>query len=78
MLAGDTAGGDCHKTRKFHESIIHAAIFLKKTLCQIVTPVLLIRLGDSFKTLPTASLNQNITCHATHKCLFGKECFREC
>ena len=32
MLAGDTAGGDCHKTRKFHESIIHAAIFLKKTV----------------------------------------------
>ena len=78
MLTGDTAGGDCHKTRKFHGSIIHAAIFPIKTLCQIVTPVLLIRLRDSFKTLPIASLNQNITCHAIHKCLFGKECFREC
>ena len=32
MLAGDTAGGDCHKTRKFHGSIIHAAIFPIKTV----------------------------------------------
>ena len=49
MLADDRAGGDCHKTGKFHESIIHAAIFPIKTLSQVVTPVLHIRLGTVLK-----------------------------
>ena len=49
MLTDDRAGGDCHKTGKFHESIIHAAIFPKKTLSQVVTPVLHIRLGTVLK-----------------------------
>ena len=43
------AGGDCHKTRKFHGSIIHAAMFPIKTLSQVVTPVLHIRLGTTLK-----------------------------
>ena len=49
MLTDDRAGGDCHKTGKFHESIIHAAIFPIKTLSQVVTPVLHIRLGTVLK-----------------------------
>ena len=39
----------CHKTGKFHESIIHAAIFPIKTLFQVVTPALNIRLGTVLK-----------------------------
>ena len=49
LLADDTAGGDCHKTGTFHESIIHAAIFSIKTLSQVATPVLHIRLGTVLK-----------------------------
>ena len=49
MLTDDRAGGDCHKTGTFHESIIHAAIFPIKTLSQVVTPVLHIRLGTVLK-----------------------------
>ena len=36
MLTDDRVGGDCHKTGKFHESIIHAAIFLIETLSQVL------------------------------------------
>ena len=54
MLADDRAGGDYHKIRKFHESIIHAAIFPpKKVLFQAVTPVLRIRLGTVLKLYQT-------------------------
>ena len=49
MLTDNRAGGDFHKTGKFHESIIHAAIFPIKTLSQVVTPVLHIRLGTVLK-----------------------------
>ena len=49
MLTDDRAGGDCHKTGKFHGSIIHAAMFPIKTLSQVVTPVLHIRLGTILK-----------------------------
>ena len=49
MLADDTAGGGCHKTGKFHESIIHATIFPIKALSQAVTPVLQIILGAVLK-----------------------------
>ena len=53
MLADDRAGGDYHKIRKFHESIIHAAIFPIKMLSQVVTPVLHIRLGTFLKLCQT-------------------------
>ena len=54
MLADDRAGGDYHKIRKFHESIIHVAIFPpKKVLFQAVTPVLRIRLGTVLKLYQT-------------------------
>ena len=39
----------CHETGKFHESIIHEAIFPIKTLSQVVTSVLHIRLGTVVK-----------------------------
>ena len=45
ILTDDRAGGDCHKTGKFHESIIHAVIFITKTL----STVLHIRLGTVLK-----------------------------
>ena len=53
MLADDRAGGDYHKIRKFYESIIHAAIFQKRMLFQVVTPVLHIRLGTVLKLYQT-------------------------
>ena len=53
MLADDRAGGDYHKIRKFHESIIHVSIFPKKMLFQVVTPVLHIRLGTVLKLYQT-------------------------
>ena len=55
-MFADTAGGDYPKTGKFHESIIHAAIYKKKLLSEVVTPVLHIRLGTVLKLyqiLPT-------------------------
>ena len=45
MLVNDREFGDCHKIETFHESIIHVAIFPTKTLSQVVSPVLHIRLG---------------------------------
>ena len=42
-------GGYCHKTGKFHESIIHAAIFPIKTLSLVVTTVLHVRFGRVLK-----------------------------
>ena len=53
MLADDRAGGDYHKIRKFHESIIHAAIFPIKMLFQVVPPVLHIRLETVLKFYQT-------------------------
>ena len=55
-MFADTAGGNYPKTGKFHESIIHAAIYKKKLLSEVVTPVLHIRLGTVLKLyqiLPT-------------------------
>ena len=55
-MFADTAGGDYPKAGKFHESIIHAAIYKKKLLSEVVTPVLHIRLGTVLKLyqiLPT-------------------------
>ena len=55
-MFADPAGGDYPKTGKFHESIIHAAIYKKKLLSEVVTPVLHIRLGTVLKLyqiLPT-------------------------
>ena len=58
-LTDDRAGDDCQKNResiriiysiaKNHESIIHAAILLIKTLWQVIFPVLNIRLGIVLK-----------------------------
>ena len=58
MLADDTKGGNCHKTGKFHESIIHTAIFPIKTLPQFRHSCPAHQIGDSFETLPNFA-NQN-------------------
>lgn len=44
MLADDVAGGDCHKTWNFNESVIHSVIVQIKALTHVDTPVLHIRL----------------------------------
>ena len=49
MLADDRAGSDCHKTENFYQSIIYAAISPIKTVSQVVTAVLHIKLGTVLK-----------------------------
>ena len=40
MLTDDRVGGDCHKTGKFHESIIHAATVSGSLSCLLLGTVL--------------------------------------
>ena len=35
IMFADRAGSDCYKTRKFHDSIIHVAIFPQKHCLQL-------------------------------------------
>ena len=69
-MFADTAGGDYPKTGKFHESIIHAAIYKKKLLSEVVTPVLHIRLGTVLK------LYQILPTHTQQKAPSGKNTAR--
>ena len=48
-LTDDRAGGDLHKTGKYHESVTGEVIFPLKSLSQVVTPLLHIRLGTVLK-----------------------------
>ena len=52
-LVDDRAGGDLHKTGKYHELVTRKVIFLLKSLSQTVTPVLNIK--NSFKILPNST-----------------------
>ena len=44
MLADDIAGGDCHKTWNYNESVIHSVIVQIRALTQVDIRVLHIRL----------------------------------
>ena len=60
----DRAGGDLHKTGKYHESVTGKVIFLLKSLSQVVTPNLHIRLGTVLKLsqiLPTKTQEKDST-----------------
>ena len=69
-MFADSAGGDYPKAGKFHESIIHAAIYKKKLLSEVVTPVLHIRLGTVLKLyqiLPTKTQQKDTSRKNTAK-----------
>ena len=63
-LIDDRAGCDLHKTGEYHESVPGKVTFLLKSLSQVVTPVLHIRLGTVLKfyqILPTKTQENDST-----------------